>query len=67
MENISDHTYLEILACNDKTLYYKLDISKLISDKSKIPLQYETSNVGGNSEDLHILSQKIDRLHPLPF
>jgi len=40
---------------------YIVDIAEIVKQKHKIPMQYETINVGGNPDDLHQLSKKLDR------
>jgi len=40
---------------------YIVDMVEIVKQKHKIPMQYEDINIGGNSDDLHYLSKKVDR------
>jgi len=40
---------------------FKIDFSEIVAQKHIIPMQYEEINIGGNSDDLHKLSKKVDR------
>jgi len=41
--------------------YYEVDIAEIVKQKHKIPMQYEDINIGGNPDDMHRLSKKLDR------
>jgi len=46
---------------NIATGNYIVDIKEIVKQKHKIPMQYEDINIGGNPDDLHRLSKKVDR------
>jgi len=40
---------------------FRVDVEEIVKQKHIIPMQYEVISIGGNPEDLHQLSKKVDR------